>query len=307
MEKIKSNRREFLASLSLGTGYLMFGGPMTACSRAANSTDPFQLVKLGDSGLKTTLLGMGTGVHGGQRNCNLTRQDLNKSRNAIQHAYDVGIRMFDCADTYGIHPLMSEALKTIPRDEITLTSKIWEREGGIPEDERPDADVVVERFRKELNTDYIDLVQMHCMVDEDWTDTYKRQMDILSDQKARGNIKAHGVSVHTLEAMEAALASDWVDVIHVRINPYGIAMDRPEPEQVIAVINKLHDSGKGVIGMKLIGGGKYVDDSEKIDNALKFVMGMSSVDMIIVGFESSEQIDDYSSRMKKALDFLSSA
>jgi aryl-alcohol dehydrogenase-like predicted oxidoreductase len=307
MEKIKSNRREFLASLSLGTGYLMFGGPMTACSRAANSTDPFQLVKLGDSGLKTTLLGMGTGVHGGQRNCNLTRQDHNKSLGAIKHAYDMGIRLFDCADTYGIHPLMSEALKTIPRDEITLTSKIWEREGGIPEDERPDADVVVERFRKELNTDYIDLVQMHCMVDGDWTDAYKRQMDILSDQKAKGIIKAHGVSVHTLEAMEAALASEWVDVIHARINPYGIAMDRPEPEQVIAVINKLHDSGKGVIGMKLIGGGKYVDDSEKIDNALKFVMGMSSVDMIIVGFENSEQIDDYSSRMKKALDVLSSA
>ena len=307
MDNKNFDRRKFLAAISMGTGYLMFSSPFTACSRAANSTDPFQLVKLGDSGLKTTLLGMGTGVHGNKRSSNLTRQDHNKSLAAIKHAYDMGIRLFDCADTYGIHPLMSEALKTIPRDEITLISKIWEREGGIPEDERPDADVVVERFRKELNTDYIDLVQMHCMVDEDWTDTYKRQMDILSDQKAKGIIKAHGVSVHTLEAMEAALVSDWVDVIHVRINPYGIAMDRPDPEEVITVINKLHDSGKGVIGMKLIGGGKYVDDGEKIDNALKFVIGMSSVDMIIVGFESSEQIDDYSSRLKKALGVLSSA
>ena len=297
---MKFNRREFLAALSLGTGYLMFSAPLTACSRA-NSTDPFQLVKLGNSGLKTTLLGMGTGVHGVRRSSNLTRQDITESLEVFRHAYDLGIRMFDCADNYGTHPLMAEAFEYIPREEVTVISKIWVREGSLPEPERPDADIVVERFLKELQTDYIDLVQIHCMVDRDWTDVYKRQMDILEELKSKGKIKAHGVSVHTMEAMKAALASPWVDVIHVRINPYGIAMDLPEPDDVISVINQLHDSGKGVIGMKLIGGGKYKEDSEKIDNAVKFVMGMPSVDMITVGFDTSDQIDDYSARMKKAL------
>lgn len=300
METMKFNRREFLAALSLGTGYLMFSAPLTACSRA-NSTDPFQLVKLGNSGLKTTLLGMGTGVHGVRRSSNLTRQDITESLEVFRHAYDLGIRMFDCADNYGTHPLMAEAFEYIPREEVTVISKIWVREGSLPEPERPDADIVVERFLKELQTDYIDLVQIHCMVDGDWTDIYKKQMDILEDLKSKGKIKAHGVSVHTMEAMKAALASPWVDIIHVRINPYGIAMDLPEPDDVISVINQLHDSGKGVIGMKLIGGGKYKEDSEKIDNAVKFVMGMPSVDMITVGFDTSDQIDDYSARMKKAL------
>jgi aryl-alcohol dehydrogenase-like predicted oxidoreductase len=301
MEKLRFNRREFLSALSLGTGYLMFTNPLSSCSDTAISTDPFQMVKLGNSGLKTTLLGMGTGVHGFKRSSNLTRRHIDESMAVLRHAYDVGIRMFDCADNYGTHPLMSEAFTYFPREEITLISKIWVREGSLPEDERPDANIVVERFLKEMNTDYIDLLQLHCLVDEKWDEVYGRQMDILANLKAQGKIRAHGVSVHSLEAMKTALASEWVDVIHVRINPYGIAMDKPEPEEVVNVIHDLHNAGKGIIGMKLIGGGKYSENHEKIDNAFKFVMRLKSVDTIIIGFDYIEQIGDYSARMKKVL------
>ena len=148
MDKIKFNRRDFISALSLGTGYLMFGHPLAACSRAGASTDPFQLVKMGNSGLETTLLGIGTGVKAGNRQSFLTRQDRTKSLALLRHAYDSGIRLFDCADIYGTHSMVGEALQNIPRDEITLTSKIWVRNGGIPEPERPDADIVVERFLK---------------------------------------------------------------------------------------------------------------------------------------------------------------
>ena len=182
-----------------------------------------------------------------------------------------------------------------------ITSKMWVRSGGIPDKERPDADIVIDRFRRELNTDYIDLVQIHCMVDPNWTDIYKRQMDIMENLKAKGIIRAHGVSVHSLDAMKDALKSPWVDVIHVRINPYGIAMDKPEPEEVVDVIHQLHKSGKGIIGMKLIGDGKLRDDSEKINKALRFVLGLESVDMMIIGFENNDQIDNYVARVDNAL------
>lgn len=126
-------------------------------------------------------------------------------------------------------------------------------------------------------------------------------MDILENLKAKGIIRAHGVSVHSLDAMEDAANSPWVDVIHVRINPYGIAMDKPEPEQVVKVINKLHKSGKGVIGMKLVGNGQLRDQSEKIDHALRFVLGLETVDMMIIGFEENAQIDNYLARTESAL------
>lgn len=295
------NRRKFVNALGLGTAHILFSSPLYSCNSKRTTANPLQKIKLGNSGIETTLLGIGTGVHAGNRTCFLTKQNRQKSLALLHHAYDRGIRYFDFADTYGTHGLMAEALTSMDRKKLTLTSKIWYRNGGIPEPERPDANIVVERFRKELNTDYIDLVQIHCMVDQDWTETMKPQMDILDNLKAKGIIRAHGVSIHSLDAMKAAVKSPWVDVVHARINPYGLAMDKPEPEEVVEVIHQLHKSGKGVIGMKLIGDGKLRNDSEKIDNSLQFVLGLGSVNMMIVGFEEIEQIDNYLLRMKSAL------
>jgi aryl-alcohol dehydrogenase-like predicted oxidoreductase len=301
MKKINMHRRNFMKALSLGTAHVLFSNPLSAGTGRVYSGNPLQKVKLGNSGLETTLLGIGTGVHAGNRESFMTRQEKEKSLDLLMHAWDKGIRFFDCADTYGTHGFVKEVLPKMNREEMTLSSKIWVRGGGIPEPERPDADVVVDRFRKELGTDYLDLVQIHCMVEENWTETQKRQMDILENLKAKGIIRAHGVSVHSLQAMKDALASDWVDVIHVRINPYGIAMDKPEPNEVVEVIHQLHDAGKGVIGMKLIGNGKLRDQSEKIDNSLKFVLGLESVDMMIIGFEENNQVDNYLARTENAL------
>jgi aryl-alcohol dehydrogenase-like predicted oxidoreductase len=301
MSKLSMNRRKFVGALGMGTAHVLFSNPLYSCTPRVNGINPFQKVKLGNSGIETTLIGMGTGVHAGNRTCFLTKQEKHKSLDLLHHAYDTGIRYFDAADTYGTHQMLAEALKDIKREEITLTSKIWYSKGGIPEPERPDANIVVDRFRKELNTDYLDIVQIHCMVDENWTETMKPQMDILENLKAKGIIKAHGVSVHSLDAMKDAVNCDWVDVLHARINPYGIAMDKPEPQEVVEVIQQLHDAGKGVIGMKLVGNGKLRNDSEKIDNSLRFVLGLGVVDMMIIGFEEKEQIDNYTERVKTAL------
>lgn len=301
MENLSFTRRKFITALSLGTAHVLFSNPLYANAFKSISFDPLQKVKLGKSGIETTLIGVGTGVHATNRSSYLTKQEKEKSLALLRYAYDKGFRNFDCADTYGTHWMMADVLPHMDREKLTITSKIWVRGGGIPDAERPDANVVIDRFRKEMKTDYIDLVQIHCMVDKDWTDSQKKQMDIMENLKSKGVIKAHGVSVHSLEAMKTAVKSPWVDVIHVRINPYGIAMDKPEPEEVVKVIGQLHDSGKGVIGMKLIGNGDYSNNSEKIDNTLRFVLGLGTVNMIIVGFENTHQIDNYLGRVEKAL------
>lgn len=299
--KLNMNRRRFLGALSIGTAHVLFSNPIYAAVSQLTSADPLQRVKLGKSGLETTLIGFGTGVNATNRSAALTRQDHKESLDTLRYAYERGMRMYDTADAYGTHQIVAEAMKNMERDKITLVSKMWVQRGGIPEPERPDADVVIDRFRKELNTDYIDLVQIHLMTTPNWTDQWKKQMDILDNLKSKGIIKAHGVSVHSLDAMKAAAESPWVDVVHVRINPYGIAMDKPEPEEVVDVIHKLHAAGKGVIGMKLIGAGRYGSDDERINNALKFVTGLGSVDMMVVGFEHKAQIDNYLNRVEKVL------
>lgn len=297
----KLNRREFISrSIGAGAGTIILGKTAFGATRQKEILqDPLQMISLGNTGITTTFLGMGTGFSGGNRSSNITRAGVAES--LIRQAYEKGIRFFDCADTYGTHPHTANALKNYPREKYTLISKMWIGQGGLPEPERPDANLVIDRFRKELNTEYIDLVQIHCMTDSQWTDKQKKQMDILENLKAKKVIRAHGVSVHSLEAMEAAANSSWVDVIHVRINPFGEAMDKSDPALVVPVIEKLHKSGKGVIGMKLIGNGTFREDSDKIDASLKFVLRLGTVDHITVGFEKPEQIDNYIARIKSAI------
>jgi predicted aldo/keto reductase-like oxidoreductase len=301
MGKIKLTRRQFVTRVSAGAGGLLLSKGISLPVDPSNTpTDPFLYVSLGKSGIKAPLLGMGTGYSGYNRSSNITRAGVAES--LVRQAYEKGIRFFDCADSYGTHPYVAAALKGIPREKYILSTKIWVGQGGLPEPERPDATRVVERFLRELNTDYLDMVQIHCMTDPEWTDKQKKQMDLLEDLKAKKIILAHGVSVHSLEAMEACVDSEWVDVVHVRINPYGESMDRSNPAEVVTVIEKLHKAGKGVIGMKLIGNGKFKNDSEKINTSLKYVLGLGTVDMIIVGFELPQQIDDYLKRIRSVAD-----
>ncbi len=296
------SRRKFISKISIGAGTVLMANAIEAAAALRKpSTNPFQTITLGKSGIKTSMIGMGTGAHGGNRESNLTRMGRKKGVALIEYAYERGIRMFDGADSYGSHPFIAEALKSKPREDYTLVSKIWVRPGGIPEPDRPDADVVVDRFRKELNTDHIDILQIHCMVDQNWTDQQKKQMDILQNLKEKSIIRSHGVSIHTLDALNACVTSPWVDIVHSRVNAFGTAMDDKDPDKVLSIVKKIHDAKKGVIAMKLIGNGNFRNDPEKIEQSLHYVLKSGAVDMMIVGFEEEWQIDDYAKRVENAL------
>jgi aryl-alcohol dehydrogenase-like predicted oxidoreductase len=288
-----------MTTMTAGAGTLMLGNMINAVpsSEAPKSFDPFSQIVLGRTGIKTTLLGIGTGYNGYNRTSAIVRAGTAES--VIRAAYDKGIRFFDCADSYGTNPYTANALKGIPRENYTLGTKMWVLPGGVPENEKGNAAVLIDRFRKEFRSDYIDLVQLHCMTSGKWTSEQKKFMDDLEDLKAKKVIRGHGVSVHSFEALEAAAENPWVDVIHVRINPFGEAMDKKDASLIVPVIEKFHKAGKGVIGMKLVGGGKFNNDSEKIDESLKYVLNLGTVDLLIIGFEKAEQIDDYVNRIRK--------
>ena len=295
---MKIKRREFLAGSLIGASGLLLGSPLAVPQAFKPKTfDPYEIVTLGNTKLKASRVGLGTGVRGGKRMSNLRRMEKEKALALIRGAYERGIRLFDLADLYGTHEWFASALEGVPRERYTIVSKIWFRTGGIPESERPDADVVVKRFLKELKTDYIDLVQMHCTVKEDWPDQQKRQLEILDKLKEKGLIRAHGTSCHTLEALSAAAEEPWVDVVHTRINPYGVKMDGPA-EKVVPIIRKIHDAGKGVIGMKIIGEGEFRKSEEKKNHSIDFALNLGCVDVMIVGFEKLSEIDDFAKRVR---------
>jgi aryl-alcohol dehydrogenase-like predicted oxidoreductase len=292
-------RRQFIKESALGVGGLLLGNPF---ARAAESKpgkfDPFETVPLGKSKLKVSRFCLGTGMRGGNRQSNHTRLGSEKIEALLRGAYDRGVRMFDLADLYGTHPYLLPALQGVPRDRFQIVSKIWFQGGGIPEQERPDADVVVARFLKELKTDYIDLLLLHCVTSPKWPEDLRKQMDIMAKLKEKGVIRAHGVSCHSLVALEAAAKEPWVDSVHTRINPFGMSMDGP-PEKVAPVLRKLHEAGKGVVGMKIVGEGRLRDQPEKRDESLRYVLGLGCVDVLNVGCESLTEVDDLADRVKK--------
>ena len=295
---MKITRRKFLGSSALGVSGLMLGTTGLARAEEAKKFAPYEIVTLGKTGLKPSRLCMGTGMRGAMRSSNQTREGPEKFSALLASAYERGVRMFDLADLYGSHSYLLPALKGVDRKNLVITSKIWWNSGGIPEAARPEADVVVARFLKEIQTDYLDIVLLHCVVSPNWPRELRHYMDPLSKLKEKGLIRALGVSCHSLAALEAAATEPWVDLVYARINHTGASMDAA-PEQVVPVLKKIHAAGKGVVGMKLIGEGRYRNSDELRTESVKFVLGLGCVDVLNVGFEKTTEIDDFAARVSK--------
>ena len=264
------------------------------------STDPCAIVPLTDK-VRCTRIGFGTGMRGHSRESDLTRMGEEKAVRLLRYAYDKGIRLFDMADLYGSHAVVAKALEGKPRDSYTLVSKVWYHNGGLPESERPDPDVTIKRFLKECKTDYIDVLQIHCMMNGDWVTQFEKQMETMERLKKEGLIRAHGVSCHANTALETAAKTLWTDTVHVRINHDGARMDGPV-EGVVKAVKQCHDSGIGVIGMKIIGEGTFSDDPEKRKKSADFVMNLDCVDAIVVAFDEKEHIDELLTNVKASLE-----
>src|SRR5713101_8436149 len=123
-------------------------------------------VTLGRTGIQTSRLAMGTGTVGVGHHSHQTALGIDGLSRLLLNGHDNGLRFFDAADSYGSHPHVAEALKHLDRTKVTLLTKSWSR--TAPE-MRADHD----RFRKELGTDHLDIVLMHCLTEGDWTTRYQ--------------------------------------------------------------------------------------------------------------------------------------
>jgi aryl-alcohol dehydrogenase-like predicted oxidoreductase len=262
-------------------------------------------VQLGKTGIETTRLAMGTGVHGGNRQSDQTRMGFDKLVPLFRHAYERGIRLFDLADLYGTHIYFREAFnfKKFHREDFTILTKLWWRYDG---DEKKPVDPyrknvalsTLERFRHELNTDYIDIVLLHCMTIKTWDKYLEPYMEALSEAKAKKQIRAVGVSCHDRGALEEAAKCPWVDVVLARINLQGgpkVMMDG-STEEIVETITRIKKAGKTVIGMKIFGEGRLADRKEE---CIKFAQGLGLLDAMTIGFHTPQQIDEVLTLLNK--------
>ena len=242
-------------------------------------------------------IALGTGTHGVRHESNQTRLGYEAFVSLAQHAYNAGIIFLDAADMYGSHTYIKEALKKIPRKKVVILSKIWSR--SDPAMTTQPASQLLADFLEQLGTDYIDIVLLHCMTSADWPVEMAKYCESLSEAKKQGIIRAHGVSCHSIEALQTAAQNDWVDVLLVRINHSGIHMD-DTPEKVIPVLKQAKARGAGVVGMKIFGVGDLIAEDQR-QNSLEFVLNSGVIDAMTIGFEQPHQIDDTLQRVNKIL------
>jgi aryl-alcohol dehydrogenase-like predicted oxidoreductase len=287
------HRREFLIRSATASGAAWLSSKSiltslaeTTLSRKFSATDT---VMLGSTGIKTSRLAMGTGTVGSGHHSHQTALGIKGLSDLLLNGYDHGLRFFDSADSYGSHPHVAEALKHVPRDKVTVLSKTWARDPATARDD-------LERFRRELGTDYLDVCLMHCVTEADWTDRYRGVMDVLSEAKEKGIIRAHGCSCHSIEALRAAAKSQWVEIDLARINPIGAYMDS-DPATVVGVLKEMKSAGKAVVGMKILGQG---DLRNRQDEAIKYALSLGLLDAFTIGAESKTEQEDLIRRIAAA-------
>jgi aryl-alcohol dehydrogenase-like predicted oxidoreductase len=290
------SRRDFFGQSAAAVGTLAAGGLLArAAEEPRKLRSAADLVTLGRTGLKTSLLGMGTGSVGVRRSSNQVKLGEEAFIRLVRHAYDRGIRYFDLADQYGSHIYMRSALKKLPRQQLFLQTKT---RATTAEMARADID----RFREELGTDYLDSLLMHCMTKASWPTDFRPVMDVLSDAKSKGLVRAVGVSCHGLPPLRTAVKTDWVEIDLARINPVGGDAGRMDgtPEQVAGCLKAMHAQGKGILGMKILAEGTLKTPEKQLES-LRFVLGLGYVDAFVIGFEEPKQIDQMMERIETAL------
>jgi predicted aldo/keto reductase-like oxidoreductase len=222
----------------------------------------------------------------------------------VHAAYERGVIYIDTAHNYETHEMVRQAIKGLPREKLFIQTKLpWH----LPEfaDHAP---AQIDQVRKELGTDYVDSLLIHCTTAHTWPADLRPMQDAFDEAKAKGHIRLKGVSCHGLPALGAAATHDWVDVHLARVNAQGRHMDgaagewseKGERDTVMAHLRTMHERGHGVIGMKLIGNGEFTSAEDR-EKAMRFVMACGCVDAVVVGVDSVAQLDETIGRMNRIL------
>ncbi len=288
----KITRRRFLAGAAAAAGAVTLARPGLLAAEPAVSPvkSGVDIVTLGKSGIKTSVLGIGTGTFGGREQRNMGKEAFSR---LVRHAYDLGIRYIDTADGYKTHDYVREAIAGLPRSELFIQTKTRAKDAQTARDD-------IERFRRELGVEQLDTVLMHCMTKSSWPVDMRPVMDVLAEAKEKGRVRAVGVSCHGWDPLVASADLDeWLDVHLVRINPQGKMMDA-EPEKVAAQIEKMAAKQRGVLGMKIYREARFKTREERLAS-LKYVLGLGTVHAFTIGFSDTRQIDETLELIRQAL------
>lgn len=173
---------------------------------------------LGRTNLRVSAIGLGTMVHGGH----FGPMRDEESRAAIDAALDLGVNFIDTSDAYGAgysETLLGHALQG-RRDKVILTTKGGNIMVGPTRGQRDFSSAyigrVLDESLKRLQTDYVDLYQLHNATVE--VIERGEVWELLERRKKEGKIRYYGVSINSVEEGLAAVKGGRSDTIQAEYN-----------------------------------------------------------------------------------------
>ena len=236
---------------------------------------------LGNTGIEVTVAGFGVLPMGPSQ----LALPLEEGAAILRHALDCGIRFIDTAQYYNTYPYIRKALEGCPYEDIVLCSKSL----------CADYDGMMEAIREAqaaVDREIIDIFLMH-EVRSGQLELRSGAWDALKDAKAKGLVRAIGISTHHVDITLAAASMEDLDVIFPLFNYAGLGIRSGESfataDDMYEAIKACHAAGKGVFSMKAFGGGNLTAHYQK---ALDYVYSKAEIDSVMIGFGKLSEVDD---------------
>ena len=229
---------------------------------------------LGNTGIRVSRLCFGT----------LTMAPMQKNKTLFEcrgvyaKALELGINFFDTADLYQNYHQLRLAVEMKPDIVIATKSYDYSAEGVAKS---------LDKALRELGRDYIDIYMLHEQESRHTFRGHYEAIEYLLKMKEKGIIRAFGISTHRIEAVRDSLDFPEIDIVFPIINYTGIGIEDGSQKEMEDAVNRAHNAGKGMMGMKPLGGGNLLSDT---DACFDYVLGLESVDSIALGMQNTDEV-----------------
>ena len=203
----------------------------------------------------------------------------------IKYAYQKGINFIDTAQYYRAYPYIKKAMESGDMDGLVICSK------SLSTDYDGMMEAILEA-RKELGRAVIDIFLMH-EVRSGQLEERAQAWEALKDAKAKGLVRAIGLSTHHVDITMSAAKVPALDVVFPLINYAGLGIRKGDQfatkEEMMEAIQACHAAGKGVFSMKAFGGGSLTSHYQE---ALHYVFSQPEIESVMIGFGKIADVDD---------------
>jgi uncharacterized protein len=279
MKKKDFTRRDFIKATGAVTAGVVLA-PSAACSASPYDAKGLPTAILGKTGVRIPRLIMGLGSR-------FMAVDENKGLEILETALSKGLYYWDTAASYRNAEQASEErigkiLKSV-RGQVFLASKVGERKAD-------DAKRTIETSLKRLQTDYIDLYQIHSVTNEEEVKQFGNAdgvLPVLRKYQEEGVIKYIGFTGHTsASAMKLAAEMYDFDTMLIALN-HQEQGKQPFEEQPVPFAAK---KGMGVLAMKVIRPRETVNGLDPND-LVKYALSLKDVTAAVIGTDSVDVLN----------------